>query len=282
MENGILLINKNVGVTSRSVDNALGKMFHTHRVGHLGTLDPFASGLLVVAINKGTKFLPFLTDSPKLYSAKLVLGEATSTGDTEGATIIKKDVPSLNQQMIKDVFDSFLGDSFQIPPMTSAIKVNGTALYELAHQGKEVERKKRAIHIDSLDLISFHGNQIEFLTRVSTGTYIRVLGEDIALKLGTVGHLTSLKRLSIGNFSLENASAIENIDQNSIFDPTPFITCFPHYEIDDIKVKWVKDGKRLTLPSNYGERVLLTYEQKAIAVYQKENDLTYVSVRGLF
>ncbi len=282
MENGILLFNKNVGVTSRSVDNELGKKFHTHRIGHLGTLDPFASGLLVIAVNKGTKFLPFLMDSPKTYLATLALGVKTSTGDTEGEVVQKEDVPSLNKEMIERVFASFLGDSFQIPPMTSAIKVNGVALYKLAHKGIETERKERPIHIDRLELISISKNQIVFLSTVSTGTYIRVLGEDIAKRLGTVGHLESLKRLSIGNFSLENAVDKDSVSEKSILDPTPFIISMEHYEIDPTLEKAVKDGKKMTLPKDYGEKVLLTLHHTAISVYQKESGVTYASLRGLF
>ena len=282
MENGILLFDKNVGVTSRSVDNELGKKFHTHRIGHLGTLDPFASGLLVIAINKGTKFLPFLTASPKTYLATLILGEKTSTGDREGEIVQKVDVPPLNKEIIERVFASFLGDSYQVPPMTSAIKVNGVALYKLAHKGIEMERKERPIHVDCLELVSIYKNEINFLSTVSTGTYIRVLGEDIAKRLGTIGHLKSLKRLSIGNFSLENAVDEDSVKEESIVDPTPFITSMKHYEINPSLEKAVKDGKKMILPNDYGEKVLLTVNNKAISVYQKESGVTYTSLRGLF
>ena len=129
MNDGIILLNKDKGMTSRNVDNAIGHLFHTKRVGHLGTLDPFATGLLVIGVNKGTKFLTYLDDSKKTYIAKLHLGKKTSTGDIDGEIFEEKDVPNFSQEEIEEVFASFLGEGEQIPPMTSAIKIDGVPLY---------------------------------------------------------------------------------------------------------------------------------------------------------
>lgn len=282
MENGILLIDKPTGLTSRNVDNAIGRMFHTHRVGHLGTLDPFASGLLVVALNQGTKFLPFLPSSPKTYLASLRLGEKTSTGDTDGEIVERSIVPSLDDTTIEKTLSSFLGESYQTPPMTSAIKINGVALYKYAHKGEEKKREKRLIHVSKIEAVSFDGTNLVFVVSVSSGTYIRVLGEDIALKLGTVGHLTSLRRLSIGNISVNDAKDFISIKEKDVEDPTPFICDMPHFEIAPSLEKAIKDGKKITLPSDFGPRVLLTIQKKAVAVYQKENGFLYRSERGLF
>ena len=152
-QNGFILINKRVGVTSRSVDNVIQRLFHTRKVGHLGTLDPFASGLLVIAVNKGCKSLPFLDDSFKTYQATLSLGKSTSTGDLTGEVKEEKEVPVSNVSTIQTIFDSFLGESEQIPPMTSALHHEGKRLYDLSRKGIEIERKPRKIFIKSLKLI---------------------------------------------------------------------------------------------------------------------------------
>ena len=210
MLDGIFLIDKEAGMTSRKVDNILGKRYGSHAVGHLGTLDPFATGLLIVAINKGTKLLTYLNDGDKTYEATLLLGEKTSTGDLEGEVIEKKDIPNISKEKLDEVLRSFLGNSLQIPPKFSAIKVNGVPLYKSARQGKEVEVKPRDITIYSLEG-TIEGKTIHLKAKVSKGTYIRTLGEDIAEKLGTVGHVTALRRTSIGDLSVNEAKKIDDL-----------------------------------------------------------------------
>ena len=142
MENGgLILIDKPEGMTSREVDNRIGRRFGTHKVGHLGTLDPFATGLLVVAVNRGTKFLPYILDGEKTYQAVLKLGQKNSSGDKTDPIIEEKEVPELDEKKIQDALASMLGKQLQTPPMTSAKKVDGVALYKQAHKGVEVERK---------------------------------------------------------------------------------------------------------------------------------------------
>jgi|LAHS01.1.fsa_nt_gb tRNA pseudouridine55 synthase len=282
MENGIVLLDKDAGVSSRDVDDALEKLFHTKKVGHLGTLDPFATGLLVIGLNKGTKFLPYLDDSKKSYIATLKLGFHSSTGDPEGEITAGDPVPELTKEGIAQVLYSFVGKSEQLPPMTSAIKVNGEALYKAAHRGEEVERKKRAIEIYSINLISFEKNEIVFTTTVSRGTYIRVLGEDIAQALKSVGYLTSLRRLSIGDFRLDLAKKLSDLTENDVMDPTLFIHTMKHIEIDEADLDRVKNGAPMTLAQDYGEKVLLVLHENAIAVYARTRDAFYHSERGLF
>ena len=282
MENGIVLLDKDAGVSSRDVDDALEKLFHTKKVGHLGTLDPFATGLLVIGLNKGTKFLPYLDDSKKSYIATLKLGFHSSTGDPEGEITAGDPVPELTKEGIAQVLSSFVGKSEQLPPMTSAIKVNGEALYKAAHRGEEVERKKRAIEIYSINLISFEKNEIVFTATVSRGTYIRVLGEDIAQVLKSVGYLTTLRRLSIGDFRLDLAKKLSDLTENDVMDPTLFIHTMKHIEIDEADLERVKNGAPMTLAQDYGEKVLLVLHENAIAVYARTRDAFYHSERGLF
>jgi tRNA pseudouridine55 synthase len=281
MENGILLIDKEAGFTSRDVDNALEKKFQTKRVGHLGTLDPFATGLLVVGINAGTKFLPFLDDAKKSYIATLKLGETTSSLDPESPVSETKEVPLLNEEEIAEVFRSFRGKGEQMPPMTSAIKINGEPLYKAAHQGQTIERKPRAIEIYSLNLISYKDKVITFSCTVSRGTYIRVLGQDIATKLGTVGYLTSLRRLGLGPFLVSQAKKLADIASSDFLDSTLAITTMKHVEIDTDEEKRVLNGAFLELDEDYGPNVLLTLHGEALAVYELIGGHTYKPTRIL-
>lgn len=280
MESGILLLDKERDVTSRYVDNALMKKFHTRHVGHLGTLDPFATGLLVIAINKGTKFLPFLEDEPKTYEATLRLGASSSTGDTEGEIKELENVPSLSLKTIQETLKGFLGKGEQLPPMTSAIKVDGVPLYKYAHKGETKERKVRPIFIYSIELLSFANNNLSFRVSVSSGTYIRVLGEDIAKKLGTEGYLVSLRRTEIAGIPVFKAKKLEDIEESDIQNPVLFMNHLP--KVEAIDSTQVKNGVKLDLKKDYGDKVLLMEKGTPLAVYERVEGTTYRSLRGLF
>ena len=287
-QNGFILINKRVGVTSRSVDNVIQRLFHTRKVGHLGTLDPFASGLLVIAINKGCKSLPFLDDSFKTYQASLYLGKSTATGDLTGEVKEEKEVPDLDEKKIKKVFDSFLGVGEQIPPMTSALHHEGKRLYDLSRKGVEIVRKPRRIEIKSLKLLSFAKNKVTFEVVCSRGTYVRTLAEDIAIKLGTVGHLTGLNRTAIGNkITLEMAKDIEKVTTSDLINPASLIE-LPSLEIeDDNLIQDIKSGKRITLNTEHDQILLYTrtkanYDIIALAVYNRDSEDEFVIQRGLW
>lgn len=279
MSDGILLIDKPEGMNSRQVDNALARLFKTKRVGHLGTLDPFASGLLLIAIGKATKSLPYIDDSFKMYEARLLLGEKTATGDPEGEIIERKPVPQLKKEEIEEVLRSFLGVSEQIPPLYSAIKVGGEALYKKARRGEDAERKPRRIFIRSISLLSFDEGSIAFSCEVSKGTYIRTLGEDITLRLGTLGHLVSLRRITLGKTSLSQALKLSAVTEATpLLDPSAFIA-LPHAEVDDVSP--LMNGRPISLPLEE-EMVLLTHEGKALAIYKRQKGRLYAAMRGLF
>ena len=280
MMQGILLVDKEAGMTSRKVDNLLQKRFLTKKVGHLGTLDPFATGLLIVAVGKATKCLPFLDSSSKTYEAELLLGSKTSTGDLEGEEILRKDPRIHEKQEIEETLSSFLGESTQIPPMSSAIKVDGVALYKLAHKGQEIERKPRKIVISSIRLLSQEGPRIRFEAEVSSGTYLRTLGEDIAERLGEVGHLVSLRRTKIGSVDVRKAKRIAEVSEGDLLSPLPFIT-LPKIEATDKQSEAIKNGKAMILDSHESE-VCLFFQEEALAVYAKGEDGLYRSKRGLF
>ena len=279
MLDGIFLIDKEAGMTSRKVDNILGKRYGTHAVGHLGTLDPFATGLLVVAINKGTKLLTYLNDGDKVYEASLLLGEKTSTGDLEGEIIEKKEIPGISQAELDKVLSSFLGKSQQIPPKFSAIKVNGVPMYKAAIQGKEVEIKPREITVYSLEG-SVEGNLIRFTAKVSKGTYIRTLGEDIAEKLGTAGHLIALRRTFVGDIDVSRAKKVDDIKEEDILSGIELID-LPKIDLSDEEEWKAKNGQKLHL-ENKEDKVLLMKNNSPVAVYKRKNENTFVPERGLF
>ena len=283
--NGFLLINKPVGPTSRKVTDQVGRFFGTKKVGHVGTLDPFASGLLIVAINKGTKAIQFLDDSYKSYVATIKLGEKTDTGDIEGKLIERREIPHLSREKIEEILNSFLGKGEQIPPMTSAIRVEGKRLYELAHKGVEVERKSRPIEVKEIKLIEHKNDLITFETVVSKGTYIRVLGEDIASGLGTVGHLVSLCRTSVGPYYLNDAVELDSIDFKSVKSTYEILSIDSEVvEMDEKEIKRIVDGKVLEIKSESEKSRLLVVDtnKTAIAIYIKNKDNSFRFARGLF
>ena len=215
---GIIIINKEKGYTSHDAVHKIKKMFNT-KVGHTGTLDPNATGVLPVLLGKGTKLSKYLIEHNKEYEVLLQLGTKTSTADEEGEEIEKRPVPEkyLQFKEVKKILEGFIGKSQQIPPMYSAIKVNGKKLYEYARKGQKVEIKPRNIEIYNIELIKVDKGekQIQFKVRCSKGTYIRTLCENIAEKMQTVGYMKELKRTKVGNFTIEQAVTMEQLKEKS-------------------------------------------------------------------
>ena len=282
---GFIFIDKKADVMSSKVDGDVKHLFNTARVGHVGTLDPFATGLLILGVNKATKGITFFDDFDKEYIATIKLGVETDSMDIDGKEISRKEVPNLSRDKIEEVLNSFLGKSKQLPPMTSAIKINGTALYKLAHKGKEIDRPLRDIEIYEIELLDYKNDEITFRALVSKGTYMRVLGSDIARKLGTVGHLSSLRRTKVGPFSVTDASKIEDISDVSLRSTYDVLSRFCSIvTFDDKKIKDIKDGKIKILEGSYPSDKLLVvdYLHNVIAMYIKTNNNKYEFARGLF
>jgi len=278
---GFLLIDKERGWTSRDVCNKIQGMFHTKKVGHIGTLDPFATGLLIVSLGKATKAGAFLNAAEKEYIAELVLGTKTSTGDRDGEVIEKSSVPQLNDSLIDNVFKALIGELQQIPPMTSAIHYNGQKLYRLAHEGIEVERTPRTIFIKDLSLISFKGNVITFKTTVSKGTYVRSLGETIAERLGCVGYLESLRRIKIGTNLVDNAKLISNVSNNDLLNVYDCLKFIKSVIVDDNTVTKIKNGIPYNFKSSEQYILVIDKDYNAIAVYEFKGNM-YYCLRGLW
>lgn len=209
---GVFLLNKPLGISSNAALQRVRWLFRADKGGHTGALDPLASGLLPICLGEATKFSHYLLDSNKRYQTTIQLGHSTTTGDVEGEFLLEAEIPALTEQSIQAVLAKFIGDSTQIPPMYSALKKQGRPLYELARQGIKIEREARPIHLSAIELISFTEQSITLDISCSKGTYIRVVGEDIAKALGTYGHLTYLHRIQTGHFALIPEYTIEYLE----------------------------------------------------------------------
>ncbi|MBC8526245.1 MAG: tRNA pseudouridine(55) synthase TruB [Candidatus Cloacimonetes bacterium] len=215
--NGILNIDKPAGITSFGVVKKIRYLTGVKKVGHSGTLDPFATGVLLIFVGReATRNISKFANLEKEYYAKIKLGEKTDTADLTGKIIEKRQIPELSISQIETAFKSFIGKIQQIPPMYSAVKKNGIRLYKLARKGETVERKPREIEIKELKFQKLEKPFLEFSAVVSKGTYIRTLAEDIAEKLGTIGHLTELQRMRIGDFVVEKALNLNELDKEKI------------------------------------------------------------------
>ena len=208
----IYSIYKPTGWTSFDVVKKIRGITKEKKVGHGGTLDPFAEGLLIIATGKDTKQLANISGASKSYRAVLKLGKTTDTLDTEGQITKTKPVPELNEKIIINVLNKFVGEYEQIPPMFSAKRVDGVRLYKLARENKTVERKPITVNINNISLNSLNGAYVDFSVTCSKGTYIRVLGQDIADKLGTVGYLIRLIRVKVGKFQINDSYTIEKFE----------------------------------------------------------------------
>ena len=205
----IININKPVDWSSFDVVKKIKNITKHKKVGHGGTLDPFASGVLIIGTGKDTKSLSSITNSDKTYEAEIELGKVTNTLDTEGEVVREMPIPMMESKNIESTLHSFMGKQKQMPPMFSAKKHNGIRLYKLARMGKEVDREDIDIFISDIGLINFNRNSIKFSVECSKGTYVRVLGKDIAERLGTVGYLTELTRTKVGDHLIDDSLSIE-------------------------------------------------------------------------
>lgn len=247
---GIIVINKPKNCTSHDVVRNAKKILN-EKVGHTGTLDPNATGVLPLLVGKGTQISKYLINHDKTYEAVLKLGEKTDTADVEGQIIETKEVrPSnLEKENVENVLKSLIGKQEQIPPIYSAIKVKGKKLYEYARQGQNIEIEPRTIEIYDLELIHIENQEITYKVHCSKGTYIRTLCEQIAEKLGTVGYMKELKRTQVGEFIIENSATIEelenNVDKYFITIEKYFENC-PQIQLNTKKLQLFLNGVQLT------------------------------------
>ncbi len=216
MFNGVLNIYKPKGYTSHDVVSKVRKIAGMKKVGHTGTLDPMAEGVLPVCLGKATRIAEYLTGEEKEYIAEVTLGSETDTLDAEGEVIRECPVPEIKESMFQNLFKKFLGDIVQIPPMYSAIKKDGKPLYKYAREGIDFDLPGRNVSIYDIQLLSFEKDKFRIRVCCSKGTYIRSLARDLAKEMGTCGHLTSLIRTKSGNFTSEKAVSLETLQENDL------------------------------------------------------------------
>lgn len=278
--NGILIINKEKGCTSHDIVYKVKKIFN-EKVGHTGTLDPLAEGVLPILIGKGTLCSKYLINHDKKYIVNLALGQKTETADLEGKIIEEKKIPdkSLAQNEIEKVLKSFIGKQQQMPPIYSAIKVNGKKLYEYARKGQNVEIKPREIEIYDIKLMNIDAQkkQIQFEVFCGKGTYIRSLCEDIAEKLETVGYMESLKRIQVGDFKIEESSKIQELEENK--EDTKYLESkiISVEEIFKNKEKIKLDDKKMQLFLN-GVKITQNQENDIYRIYDKNEKFIGIGI----
>lgn len=270
--NGILIVNKPINVTSRDVVNHLNVVFHTKRIGHTGTLDPIATGVLVVAIGNYTKLVNTLTSLDKEYIAEIKLGIKTDTGDITGKIIDEDYNYSLTSEEILRVFNEFPKTYEQTVPKYSAVKIDGKKLYEYARENIDIDLPKRTVNIYSLDLLEFNSGTIKFKTKVSKGTYIRSLIEDLCEELNILGTMNSLIRTKQGKFSIKDAINLNEINFNTKLLDTSDVLDVKKLQVSKEEKKLVVNGNKLNkeIPDGYYDVYL---KDTKLALYEfKHNE----------
>ncbi len=256
--NGILLLDKPLGVTSNAALQQVKRLYHAAKAGHTGNLDPLATGLLPICFGEATKISSFLLDSDKRYVGTIKLGVITRTADAEGEVLETRPVGDYSEAQIREVLDRFTGEIEQVPPMHSAVKVNGTPLYKLAHKGLEIERKPRTVTIHRIDLRRHAGDELEIELHCSKGTYVRTLAEEIGEALGCGGHLCALRRTASGPFTLDEAVTMEQIaaaaeEGNAALDALLLpieraLADWPAVNLTDNSAYYVQQGQPVLVP----------------------------------
>ena len=272
---GILLIDKPMDYTSRDIVNIVGKELGIKKVGHTGTLDPMATGVLVISLGKATKLTNFLTSSYKEYIASMVFGIKTDTADITGK-VIEKIKTDISKQEVEETLNKFEGSYEQTVPIYSAIKVKGKKLYEYAREGIDVELPKKTVEIKNIKLLDYKKENdqisIKFQVLVSKGTYIRSLVEDIAAKLNTVGTMTNLRRIKQGKYNIEDCYTLEDIKnkQFNIMKIEEVLKDIYSVEVDDKLYKKIINGA--ILDNIYDEELIIFKKNdKILAAYEKYN-----------
>lgn len=274
MNNGILVINKEKDMTSRDVVNIACKKLHTRHIGHTGTLDPIATGVLVLGVNEGCKIIELLTSDSKVYQAEVVVGLETDTLDITGNVLNTYNIENLDKDQIEAILSSFLGHYYQEVPKYSALHVNGKRLYEYARNGEEVELPKREVEIMSIVLLGDMKKENNYYTfsfrvHVSKGTYIRSLIRDIGNKLGYPCTMKNLIRERQGNFTLEDCISIENIEGKNLQKIEDALIQYKQIVVDDETCKKVENGAILSFETKEDRVLLFDSNNNLLAIYER-------------
>lgn len=273
MMDGIIVLNKPKGMTSADCVYKLRKILNEKKIGHTGTLDKEVDGVLVVCVGKATKLVEMLTNHDKIYQAKCLLGIKTKTEDIFGEIIEEKEPSVHTDKEIDEVLDSFKGIYMQIPPMYSSIKINGRKLYQYALKDIEVERKQREIKIYDIKRISEVTNEFDFTVHSSKGLYVRTLCVDIASKINELGCMKELKRIKLGDYTIDEAVNLDEVSENSVIPLNEVLNNYPKLEVKEYLVKLIKNGITLDeRQTNIKEPFVCTYNNEIIALYKPVNE----------
>ncbi len=274
---GVLIVKKEAGMTSHDVVFKLRRILKTKKIGHSGTLDPNATGVLIVLVGKACKILPFIEDVDKEYIATLQLGKQTISDDIWDETIAEKPVTPIAD--FNGLLQTFVGQIKQLPPMISSIKINGKKLYEYAREKIEVERPLRDVEVYEMEVLD--ATQLKFRMHCGSGTYVRSICRDVAILSNNVGCMSSLVRTKVGKFSIDQASTLAEIEANqfTLFDVK---TMLSHYEqVSYQPIENVYHGKRIQLNTKENQ-VILMDNDKVVSIYEREFNQTFKCIRGLF
>jgi len=288
--NGILLLDKPSGITSNKALQRVRSLIKAKKGGHTGSLDPFATGMLPLCFGEATKISHYLLNKEKTYSVEVKLGVSTSTGDLDGEITGSSKIKEYSEDQWKKFLNEFKGESEQIPPMYSALRYKGKRLYEFARKGEIVDRAARKIQIFSIKLIDLSKDTINFEVTCSKGTYIRVLAEDIAKKLGMLGHVSQLRRKSVGNFlesKMVNLSILEDLAQNNNLAISDcFITIdealteFSVVSLNDLQSSKFRNGQQLEFDGHFDDNVkVYDHNNNLVGIAYKKNQNTLAPKR---
>jgi tRNA pseudouridine55 synthase len=277
---GVLVIDKPAGMTSHDVVDAVRKRLHTKKVGHAGTLDPDATGVLIVGVGRATRLLSYAQGEPKRYTAVALFGVSTSTQDASGEIVGTAAASLIDQSSVERELATFVGEIDQVPPMVSAVKVGGERLYKKARRGEEVERKARRVTIHEARVLTFEGTGDHPLAtidvRCSSGTYVRTLVHDLGAALGCGAHLLSLRRTESGGHTLADAVEVDAVELDVLQPVEKAVAGLPRLEIGETDARFVRDGRALTeanieiVPD--GEATAIISGGELIAVYRRQGE----------
>ncbi len=268
---GLVIVDKAAGMTSHDVVARVRRLAGTRKVGHAGTLDPMATGVLVLGLNRATRLLGHLMLTEKAYDATIRLGVATTTDDAEGEVTATTEVGHLDEAAIRAALAGFVGDIEQVPTAVSAIKVDGKRAYQRVRDGEEVELKARRVTVHELTVTAIRGPEVDISVRCSSGTYIRAIARDLGTALGVGGHLTALRRTAVGRFDLAQAHSLEELGEDLTLVPIADAAraTFPGVDLDDAQAADVCVGRALdlVLPGT-GEHALFAPDGEFLALYE--------------
>jgi len=283
-----VVVDKPPGVTSHDVVAQVRRLAGTRKVGHAGTLDPMATGVLVLGVNRATRLLGHLLVTDKVYDATIRLGSSTTTDDAQGEIVSTASTADLTEEVVLTALGAFVGTIDQVPSTVSAIKVGGRRAHELARAGEEFELESRSIRVDSIEVHEMReaesGIDLDVSVRCSSGTYVRSIARDLGARLQTGGHLTALRRTAVGPFALGTARTLEQLAEEMALVPITDAarTAFPSYELDDAQAVDVSFGRKLALDlGRSGPVAMFDPDGEFLALYERVQDADGVLARAV-